>query len=177
MDETTQASGWWLASDGNWYPPEQFTGTPTATATAPAEAAPSVPGGLSKGTTVLIGLALVLVLGVAAVGGARLFTGGGSGSHWSSAIKQGVVSGCVDDGNSKKSCGCFADELEHAGVSESELMAFGSMSSAPMVAAQSDVMSPAMKAISKCGISLDSSSSSSSSNYSTGFGSSDDRDN
>jgi hypothetical protein len=160
MNETMQAAGWWLASDGNWYPPEQSPGTPVPS--APAEAAPSVPGGLSKGTAVLIGLALVMVLGIAVVGGARLLTGGGSGSHWSSALKDSVVSGCVNDGSSKKSCGCFADELEHAGVSESELMAFGSMSSAPLVAAQSDVMSPAMKAISKCGISLDSSHSSSS---------------
>jgi len=24
MNEWLQASGWWLASDGNWYPPEQY---------------------------------------------------------------------------------------------------------------------------------------------------------
>ena len=58
MNETIQASGWWLASDGNWYPPEQYTGTP---ATVLADAAP-VQKGLSKGMTVLIGLAVILVL-------------------------------------------------------------------------------------------------------------------
>jgi hypothetical protein len=47
MSDTSQGPGWWLASDGKWYPPEQWTGppntsppsavTPTGTPTAPAQ--------------------------------------------------------------------------------------------------------------------------------------------
>jgi hypothetical protein len=28
MSDTAQGPGWWLASDGKWYPPEQWTGPP-----------------------------------------------------------------------------------------------------------------------------------------------------
>jgi hypothetical protein len=28
MSDTSQGPGWWLASDGKWYPPEQWTGPP-----------------------------------------------------------------------------------------------------------------------------------------------------
>jgi hypothetical protein len=28
MSDTSQGNGWWLASDGKWYPPETWTGTP-----------------------------------------------------------------------------------------------------------------------------------------------------
>ena len=28
MSDTPQGPGWWLASDGKWYPPEQWTGPP-----------------------------------------------------------------------------------------------------------------------------------------------------
>ena len=166
MNETIQASGWWLASDGNWYPPEQYTGTP---ATVLADAAP-VQKGLSKGMTVLIGLAVILVLAVGAVGGTRFLVGGSSGTHWSSATKQIVVSGCVDDGSSQKSCKCFADELEKSGVTESELMTLGSLGTPAAMMTQPDAMSHAVQAVGKCGIST---SSSSSSNSSTAFGSSD----
>jgi hypothetical protein len=37
MSDTSQGSGWWLASDGKWYPPELWTGPP---GTGPA---PTVP--------------------------------------------------------------------------------------------------------------------------------------
>lgn len=53
MSDTSQGSGWWLASDGKWYPPELWTGPPdqapavTATpgtpAVTPAEAGPTWP--------------------------------------------------------------------------------------------------------------------------------------
>lgn len=29
MSDTSQGPGWWLASDGKWYPPELWTGPPT----------------------------------------------------------------------------------------------------------------------------------------------------
>jgi hypothetical protein len=47
MSDTSQGPGWWLASDGKWYPPELWTGppasgpTPNTTPTAP----PASPGG------------------------------------------------------------------------------------------------------------------------------------
>jgi hypothetical protein len=31
MSETSQGHGWWLASDGKWYPPEAWTGPPPQT--------------------------------------------------------------------------------------------------------------------------------------------------
>jgi hypothetical protein len=165
MDETMQAQGWWLASDGNWYPPKQ---NPDAQSTA-AAATPATPstlptgaaqGGLSKGTVVLIGLALVLVLGVAAVGGVHFFAGGNSGTHWSSAVKSSVVSGCVNDGTgSQKSCQCAADEMERSGVTESELMTFGSMASNPAAAMQTKAAPKLVAAIGKCGFPTNSSGS------------------
>jgi hypothetical protein len=38
MSDTAQGPGWWLASDGKWYPPELWTGPPTA---GPAVAGPA----------------------------------------------------------------------------------------------------------------------------------------
>jgi Domain of unknown function (DUF4190) len=35
MSDSAQGPGWWLASDGRWYPPELWTG-PTAVANAPS---------------------------------------------------------------------------------------------------------------------------------------------
>ena len=40
MSDTAQGPGWWLASDGKWYPPELWTGPPT---TRPPSAAPPGP--------------------------------------------------------------------------------------------------------------------------------------
>ena len=35
MSETSQGHGWWLDSDGKWYPPEAWTGPPPQTGQAP----------------------------------------------------------------------------------------------------------------------------------------------
>jgi len=35
MSETSQGHGWWLASDGKWYPPEAWTGPPLQAGQAP----------------------------------------------------------------------------------------------------------------------------------------------
>jgi hypothetical protein len=35
MSETSQGHGWWLASDGKWYPPEAWTGPPPQSGQAP----------------------------------------------------------------------------------------------------------------------------------------------
>jgi Domain of unknown function (DUF4190) len=44
MSDTSQGPGWWLASDGKWYPPELWTGPPsTGPAGSPAQAQPHYP--------------------------------------------------------------------------------------------------------------------------------------
>jgi len=43
MSDTSQGSGWWMASDGKWYPPELWTGPPTQAPGGPA-AQTSPPG-------------------------------------------------------------------------------------------------------------------------------------
>jgi hypothetical protein len=35
MSDTSQGPGWWLASDGRWYPPELWTGPPLSGPTTP----------------------------------------------------------------------------------------------------------------------------------------------
>ena len=35
MSDTSQGHGWWLASDGKWYPPETWTGSPPQTGQVP----------------------------------------------------------------------------------------------------------------------------------------------
>jgi hypothetical protein len=48
MSDTSQGQGWWLASDGRWYPPEAWTGPPRQSdatyMTAGAVPNPGVPG-------------------------------------------------------------------------------------------------------------------------------------
>jgi hypothetical protein len=44
MSETSQGHGWWLASDGKWYPPEAWTGPPPQTGQAPHPATEYPPG-------------------------------------------------------------------------------------------------------------------------------------
>ena len=46
MSDTSGGPGWWLASDGRWYPPEAWTGPPRQSdATAFSAGMPSYPGG------------------------------------------------------------------------------------------------------------------------------------
>lgn len=46
MSDVSQGPGWWQASDGKWYPPEQAPGTQPPTPDAPAaQAAAGAPGG------------------------------------------------------------------------------------------------------------------------------------
>jgi hypothetical protein len=48
VSDTSQGQGWWLASDGKWYPPEAWTGPPRQSdatyLTAGALPQPGVPG-------------------------------------------------------------------------------------------------------------------------------------
>jgi Domain of unknown function (DUF4190) len=45
MSDTSQGPGWWLASDGKWYPPELWTGPPGESASGTATAPPYGPYG------------------------------------------------------------------------------------------------------------------------------------
>ena len=44
MSDTSQGPGWWLASDGNWYPPELWTGPPQSGPAFPQGAPSASPG-------------------------------------------------------------------------------------------------------------------------------------
>lgn len=45
MSDTSQGHGWWLASDGKWYPPEAWTGPPAQTGQEPSTVAGYQPSG------------------------------------------------------------------------------------------------------------------------------------
>ena len=47
MSDTSQGHGWWLASDGKWYPPELWTGPPNS---GPPNSGPPSAGPPSSGT-------------------------------------------------------------------------------------------------------------------------------
>jgi Domain of unknown function (DUF4190) len=50
MSDTSQGPGWWLASDGKWYPPEAWTGPPRQSDAVGAGAGiPSYPTGTPTG--------------------------------------------------------------------------------------------------------------------------------
>lgn len=53
MSDTSQGPGWWLASDGKWYPPELWTGPPQAGPTFPQATPSGYPGqaGIPPGST------------------------------------------------------------------------------------------------------------------------------
>ncbi|HEX4163076.1 MAG TPA: DUF4190 domain-containing protein [Acidimicrobiales bacterium] len=44
MSDTSQGPGWWLASDGKWYPPELWTGPPMSGPAFPQAAPNDSPG-------------------------------------------------------------------------------------------------------------------------------------
>jgi Domain of unknown function (DUF4190) len=44
MSDTSQGPGWWLASDGKWYPPELWTGPPVSGPAFPQSAPSAFPG-------------------------------------------------------------------------------------------------------------------------------------
>jgi len=71
MSDISQGPGWWYASDGRWYPPEQAPGSPTGTTYAPpwnpyAPTAATVSPGLALAVRitfwVLAGIAVVVAL-------------------------------------------------------------------------------------------------------------------
>ena len=83
MTDQSQGPGWWLASDGKWYPPDQAPAVPPPDTWTTPPPQPPPPGGLSGGAkaALIVGasiVALVLVIGIAA-----LFLGSESSSTFS----------------------------------------------------------------------------------------------
>jgi hypothetical protein len=54
MSDTSQGPGWWLASDGKWYPPELWTGPPPSGPSYP-QRAPSIYPGQTRATPAAVG--------------------------------------------------------------------------------------------------------------------------
>ncbi len=88
MSDTSQGPGWWQASDGKWYPPEQAPGYQPPTG-APMGAAPAGPGNFDIGAALTwswakfqLNMQPLLILG-AIVGGVPLVL----------AIMSGFISG------------------------------------------------------------------------------------
>jgi hypothetical protein len=50
MSNTSQGAGWWLASDGKWYPPEAWTGPPRQSDATPMTAG-MYPSTVAPGST------------------------------------------------------------------------------------------------------------------------------
>lgn len=115
MSESSEGPGWWQASDGKWYPPEQQPGYEQAGAGASGGAGGQLDLGSALGygwnkfvqnigEWIVIWLALFAVVVVAAIVGGVLFagmlvtTGSGIGGRLILLVVQvlfGAVSGCV----------------------------------------------------------------------------------
>lgn len=69
MSDTSQGPGWWQASDGKWYPPEQAAGGTAAGGASPAGAPGSPYGQLAVWTEralgIVIDVGLILVIFIA----------------------------------------------------------------------------------------------------------------
>ena len=64
MSDTSQGPGWWRASDGRWYPPEQQPGDAPP---APTPSGPSAPSGSPRRVPwwmVAVGAFVAVVIGV-----------------------------------------------------------------------------------------------------------------
>jgi hypothetical protein len=88
MSDVSEGVGWWLASDGKWYPPEPASAAPPQSAPerrAPAHMSRRPPTGRSRSRQVLLGFvglvvvaALVIIAVVAATGGKKHKSGAAS---------------------------------------------------------------------------------------------------
>ena len=75
MSDQSQGPGWWLASDGKWYPPDQAPAVPPPETWASPPAGPPPSSGMSTGAKVAIavvggvlGLIVLSVLAIALLG-------------------------------------------------------------------------------------------------------------
>lgn len=140
MSDSSGGPGWWLASDGRWYPPElhpsalssssnppsadegaPLTTEPSAAPADPPAASPAT--GTSSTTKVLLGVgclgALVAGVLVLVIVAAVVLRGGHT---WSDGTRATFVSSCMSEaGGTSTQCRCIADEVEAAGVTDDEI--------------------------------------------------------
>ncbi|MET0902061.1 MAG: hypothetical protein ABWZ52_02375 [Acidimicrobiales bacterium] len=98
MSDQSQGPGWWLASDGKWYPPDQAPAVPPPETWAPQPPLPqpSPSGGMSSGAKVglIVGLSIVALLVV--VVAAALLLGDDSSSSSSEGDGGTTAGGAVE---------------------------------------------------------------------------------
>ena len=135
MSEQSGGPGWWQASDGKWYPPEQAPTAaqptaaqppvdPTAPYAAPAYATPAAAAGGGGGAGKVI--AIVVVLALLAGGGAYLLTkgdgGGGSTASFCDTAKslanEPNIDNAFDDPAQLDRVAASFDRLEKAAPAE-----------------------------------------------------------
>lgn len=92
MSDAPQGPGWWIASDGRWYPPDQAPPVPPPHTWATPPAGPPPRAGLSTGAIVALSAAAVVGL-LAVLLGAAFFLGTESSSSFSS------VGSAIDGGD------------------------------------------------------------------------------
>ena len=80
MSEQSQGPGWWLASDGKWYPPHQAPAVPPPETWGPPPSAPPRSSGLSTGAKVGLAVGASIVGLLVLVVAAALFLGGDESS-------------------------------------------------------------------------------------------------
>jgi hypothetical protein len=148
MSDVSQGQGWWLASDGKWYAPDQVS----------ADAAPAaVRAPANRGAVVLVAMVAALVMSFAVIGvGYRVGHAGPTRQHWSSGTRIAIVTACElmgpDGGGgnasiSPTSCNCLVDGLEAAGVTDAQVQDVISGELPP-----EKLDGPANKAAAKCRI-------------------------
>ena len=116
MNDAAQGPGWWLASDGKWYPPEQVS--------ASAPTAPAAPGGPTTAVNApatnraaLIAVSVLVAMVLAAGTSAALvrLAGGGGSSHNSA---KSIARYCVDSDAASQQFSDATDASGSAGIGE-----------------------------------------------------------
>ena len=114
-----------MASDGNWYPPEQASAAASQpAAAAPASASPSTNRNGMIVVIAAIGAALFALLAVVAVFVVVRHDGG---KKWSSSVRSSFIEGCKEDNDTSHpaytsgECACMADYLASHDVSERDV--------------------------------------------------------
>src|SRR6185295_6942049 len=92
------AAGWWIASDGNWYPPEQATAV--ASQPGPATSASPSPSTNRNGTVVAIAAVGALLFALLAMVAVFVVVRHDGGKRWSSAVRSSFIAGCKEDDDS-----------------------------------------------------------------------------
>jgi len=167
MSDASQGQGWWLASDGKWYAPDQIsadqvevtgaTEPAASTSAALSSAIAAVKSPAHRGAVVLVAMVALLVMGFGVVAvSTQVGQAGPTKQHWSAGTRIAIVTACElmgpDGGGgnasiSSKSCNCLVDGLEAAGVTDSQMQDVISGELPP-----EKLDGPANKAAAKCKI-------------------------